>query len=106
MKKKDKIYKPIESLPHKVNVFHVISSYRFFHISCDNCKLKTQCEPIQHKNKTCKIASEARELLTNYTVGYVASFASDDFYIQSDKQKPNVRPIILYLLEKYTSKIK
>jgi len=79
------------SLPHKINVFHVNTAYRLFNFSCDDCKLKAKCLPVRHKSEVCKIANEARELLTNYTVGYVASFVSDDFYVKIKKDKKHNR---------------
>lgn len=91
---------------HKVNVFHIHSLYRFFHISCKNCVLKTQCKPIKHKREACEIADEAHELLTQCTVGHVSSFASDDFYIQSDKQKSKIERVLQHLSKKYTVKDK
>lgn len=91
---------------HKVNVFNIHTFYRFFHISCDNCKLKEKCEPFQYKKNVCKVAADTKKLLERYTVGYVASFISDDFYIQSKKQKSNILPIFLKLLRKYATKTK
>ena len=111
MNKKKHKYIADDYLSHKVNVFHIDSSFRFFHISCDDCKLKTQCESISHKNKNCEIASDARKVLAGYTVGYVASFVSDDFYIKIKKRKKHDRKIkfesaLFQLWSKYAAKTK
>lgn len=89
MNKKNHKYMADNSLLHKINVFHVKTSHRFFSFSCDDCKLNAQCKPVRRKNEICEIAKDARELLTCYSVGYVASFASDDFYIKIKKKNHN-----------------
>ena len=104
-------YDPEDSLTHKVNVFHINTSFRFFHFSCDDCKFKTHCESVRHKSEICGIAHEARELLTNYTIGYVASFVSDDFYIKIKKKnkkhrKHEFESALLQLWSKYAVKTK
>ena len=88
MEKQNRFYHQYQdgSLPHKVNVFHIHTQYRFFHISCDNCKLKEKCEPIRHKREICDVATDTRELLAQHTVGHVSSFVSDDFYIITQKK--------------------
>ena len=95
---------------HKINVFHLLTFYRFFHISCENCKFKTYCEPIKHKREICEIANKTRKLLAPYTFGHVSSFASDDFYIKPETknniQKQEIKNLLLKIWLKYTVKTK
>ena len=96
------------SSQHKVNVFHLISFYRFFHISCKDCKLKTHCESVKHKGESCKIVQDTRKLLAQYAVGYVSSFDSDDFYIKSVNivQNQETKKLLSKIWSKYAVKTK
>lgn len=72
---------------HKVNIFHLYTSYRFLNISCENCKLQSQCETTVRKREYCKVGTYADKLLTHLISGHVSSFASDDFYVHASNRK-------------------
>ena len=95
---------------HKVNIFHLISLYRFFHLSCENCKLKTHCEPIKRESKECEIAKDAKKLFELHIVGHVSSFDSDDFYIKPESknivQQREIKKSLSKMWSKYAVKTK
>ncbi len=66
---------------HRVNVFHIDTSYRFFTLGCDGCKQQPNCGDEKHKSEICKLAICATRLLMSFTRGSVISFKTHDFYI-------------------------
>ena len=102
-----KQYKSYRKEPtiHRVNVFHLMSSYRLFHMSCEDCKLEYKCCGEKHKNTICVVARKMENLLTNFTRGRIASFISDDFYILAHKkEQEELKEIFKFLRMKYKKK--
>ena len=97
-----------EPTVHGINVFHIITSYRFFHMSCQDCKLHNKCQNIQHKREICTVAKQTEKLLSPFIDGNVSSFMSDDFYIfidrKSKKQQTQINNIVGFLTVKYMAK--
>lgn len=97
-----------EPTVHKINVFHIISSYRFFHMSCEDCKLHDKCLDTKHKMEICAVAKQTEKLLLPFMGGNVSSFIGDEFYIFIDrknkKQQTQINNIIGFLTVKYMAK--
>ena len=93
---------------HKINVFHITTSYRFFHMSCEECKLQNKCHDIQHKREICMVAKQTEKFLLPFTDANVSSFASDEFYIfinrKNKKQQLQLKNILGFLTVKYMTK--
>ncbi len=90
---------------HKVHVFHLDTSYRFFHISCEECKLQHRCSATQHKREICSVAKNTEKLLLPLTCGHVYSFVSDEFYILPKTRYPQeLKEIFKFLRMKYMKK--
>ena len=103
----NKQYKSYRTEPriHKVNVFHIETSYRFLHISCEECKLQHKCHDIQHKREICAAARNTEKLLSSLTLGHVYSFVSDEFYIRPKTHFPQeLKDIFKFLRMKYVKK--
>ena len=101
-----KVYRyQTEPTSHAVNIFHIYSHHCFFHIFCENCKLKLNCESTKHKSEICKVAGEARKLFAEYSIGYVSSFAHDNFYIliegKNKKQRHKLSRSLKHIKNKY-----
>ena len=86
---------------HTVNIFHKDSFFRFWHISCKNCFLQSYCEPIKHKREICAVADDVEKNLVKFIRGHVASFASNDFYVQTKNSRRDILPILNHLMKKY-----
>lgn len=94
-----------EPTVHKVNIFHLMTSYRFLHISCEDCKLQHKCHNIQHKREICTVARNTEKLLINFTWGKISGFISDDFYILVKNNEQNeLKEIFKFLRMKYIKK--
>jgi hypothetical protein len=90
---------------HRVNVFHMGTSYRFLSIKCETCKLQYKCHDIKHKREICKVSRNAENLLINFTRGRVSSFLSDDFYILArSSEQQEIKDIFKFLRMKYVKK--
>ena len=90
---------------HKVNIFHLGTSYRFLHVSCEDCKPQHKCHNIKHKREICTVAHNTEKLLINFTRGRVASFISDDFYILAkNSEQEELKEIFKFLRMKYIKK--
>lgn len=90
---------------HKVNVFHIETSYRFLHISCEECKLQHKCFDTQHKREICNVARNTEKLLLPFTLGHVYSFVSDEFYVLiKQQQQEELKQILKFLRMKYMKK--
>ena len=72
---------------HRINVFHIDTSYMFFTVNCENCKKQSECKNEKHKSDTCKIAICADKLLMRFVQGKVISFRTHDFYIRALKKR-------------------
>ena len=90
---------------HKVNIFHLYTSYRFLNISCENCKLQSQCDGISHKSEACKVVSYSDRLLSFLVRGHILSFSSDDFYVlaETPNAKQKLKRILKSIQKKYMS---
>lgn len=90
---------------HNVNVFHMQTSYRFFHLSCENCKLHLRCHDIKHKREICSAAKKAENILIHFTRAKISSFASDDFYVLFNKKnEQELNKILKFLQMKFMKK--
>lgn len=90
---------------HKVNVFHLYSSYRFLRITCEECKFQHRCHHIRHKREICTVAKNAENLLLRFTHAQVSSFASHEFYvIPQSKSQNELKEIFKFLKMKYVKK--
>ena len=72
---------------HKVNVFHLDTSYRFFHISCQTCKLQNKCKDVHHKREICVVSEKVENLLIDFIRGHVNGFVGNDFFILTKKDE-------------------
>ena len=87
---------------HKVNVFHLDTFYRFFHISCQTCKLQNKCKDAHHKREICAASKKVENLLIDFMHGHVNGFVADDFFILTKKdEQERLKKIFKFLLMKY-----
>ncbi len=84
-----------------VNIFHIDTFYRFWHISCQNCFLGPKCAQKTRKRESCVVADDAEKNLIKFIRGHVVSFASNDFYVQTKNSRRDILPILNHLMKKY-----
>ena len=101
---KHKSYR-LEPTIHKVNVFHLYSSYRFFCITCEECKFQHKCHDTKHKREICTVAKNTENLLMRFTHAQVSSFVAHEFYVLPQSKSQNeLKEIFKFLKIKYMKK--
>ena len=89
---------------HKVNVFHMYSTYRFMNFSCEKCKFHDVCLDIKHKREICKVAKDTERHLIDFTRANISSFSSNDFYVYGKHKRSEVyiKKTVEKILKKYS----
>ena len=89
---------------HRVNVFHIYSTYRFLNFSCEICKFSDVCHNIKHKREICIVAQSTARYFNNFIRASVSSFSSDDFFIcgKHERSEIYIKKTVERILKKYS----
>ena len=98
----------MEPSVHRINVFHIKTSYRYFFMTCTDCKFYEKCHDIKHKREICTVAHYTEKYLTPFIDANVSSFIGDEFYIyvntKNKKHMQQLKNIFGYLTVKFMAK--
>lgn len=72
---------------HVINVFHLITSYRFVKFSCEKCKLYDKCKDVKHKQDICAVSKDIHDILGKDVMAHINGFYADCFFINNRYNK-------------------
>ena len=72
---------------HKINVWDAGAEHLYLYMSCNMCKYKNYCLDKKHKQEDCFVVPKLDAIFSEFLIGRVSSFLSDEFYIDQKYNK-------------------